>query len=132
MKEVNVSCPATIANLVCGFDVLGMCVQAPCDVMNVKLLNEKKVLVQSADGYPLPSDPQQNTAGAPLVEMLEQLNENIGFDVTIYKNIKPGSGIGSSAASSAGAVVTGNYLLGNNFCNEELLWFFLFVYNVAS
>ena len=113
LSEVTVLAPATVANLVCGFDVLGLCLDEPNDIMEVKLLHEKKVVIISADGYPLPLDPAQNTAGAPLIEMLQEVEDNIGFEVTIHKKIKPGSGIGSSAASAAGAVVGANYLLNN-------------------
>lgn len=132
MKKITVRCPATVANLVCGFDVLGMCLNDPADTMEVILLNEKKIIVRSADGYPLPEDPLQNTAGAPLVEMLKELEDNIGFEVLIHKNIKPGSGLGSSAASAAGAVVAANELLDNRFSKEDLLRFAMFGEKVAS
>ncbi len=132
MKEVKVYSPATIANIVCGFDVLGLCLKEPCDIMYVKLLDEKKVIIRSRDGYNLPSDPAQNTAGAPLLEILAQTNLQIGFDVTIEKHIKPGSGIGSSAASAAGAVVAANHLLGNIFSKEDMVRFAMFGEKVAS
>src|SRR4051812_34275343 len=112
-KHVTVHAPGTVANMVCGFDVLGMCLEEPFDVMHVRLLEEKKITIISKDGYQLPSDPALNTAGAPLIEMLDEIENNIGFEVTIQKNIKPGSGVGSSAASAAGAVVAANHLLGN-------------------
>src|SRR5436305_341898 len=129
---VKVLAPATVANLVCGFDILGMCLEEPNDLMEIKLLNEKKIVIQSADGYPLPLDPAQNTAGAPLVEMINGLAEPVGFEVIIHKHIKPGSGIGSSAASAAGAVVAANHLLGNIFSREELVRFAMFGEKVAS
>jgi homoserine kinase len=132
MKEIKVYSPATIANIVCGFDVLGLCLQEPSDVMYVKLLNEKKVIIHSADGYNLPSDPALNTAGAPLLEILAETNLQVGFDVTIEKHIKPGSGIGSSAASAAGAVVAANHLLGNIFSKEDMVRFAMFGEKVAS
>src|SRR3954451_21854645 len=132
MKHVKVFSPATVANLVCGFDVLGLCLQEPYDIMDVSLLDEPKVIVRSADGYPLPEDPTQNTAGAPLIEMLKEVDGNIGFEVLIHKRIKPGSGIGSSAASAAGAVVAANHLLGNLFSNEDLVRFAMFGEKVAS
>lgn len=131
-KKVRVSCPATIANLVCGFDVLGLCLEDPHDIMELSLLDEPVIKISSADGYPLPSDPAQNTAGAPLIEMLKEIEENIGFDVVIHKHIKPGSGLGSSAASAAGAVVAANKLLNNRFSNEDLLRFAMFGEKVAS
>ena len=129
---VKVLAPGTVANLVCGFDVLGMCLNEPNDLMEVKLLNEKKIIIHSADGYPLPLDPAQNTAGAPLVEMISELDTPTGFEVTIHKKIKPGSGIGSSAASAAGAVVAANHLLGNIFSNKDLVRFAMFGEKVAS
>ena len=129
---VKVLAPGTVANLVCGFDVLGMCLNEPNDLMEVKLLNEKKIIIHSADGYPLPLDPAQNTAGAPLIEMISELDTPTGFEVTIHKKIKPGSGIGSSAASAAGAVVAANYLLGNIFSNKDLVRFAMFGEKVAS
>jgi len=131
-RSVQVLAPATVANLVCGFDVLGMCLNEPNDLMEIKLLDEKKIIIISADGYPLPLDPAQNTAGAPLVEMINELPGNIGFEVTIHKKIKPGSGIGSSAASAAGAVVGANHLLGNTFAKQDLVRFAMFGEKVAS
>ena len=132
MKSIKIKAPATVANLVCGFDILGLCVEEPYDVMEVKLLDEKKITVQSADGYPLPTDPAQNTAGAPLIEMLNELKDEIGFEILIHKNIKPGSGVGSSAASAAGAVVAANLLLNNHFTKEDLVRFAMFGEKVAS
>lgn len=131
-NKIRVHCPATIANLVCGFDVLGLCLEAPYDIMEVSLLDEPVIKISSADGYPLPSDPAQNTAGAPLIEMLKEIEENIGFEVVIHKHIKPGSGLGSSAASAAGAVVAANKLLGERFSKEDLLRFAMFGEKVAS
>jgi homoserine kinase len=131
-KKVKVAAPATVANLVCGFDILGLCLHDPYDIMEVELLQEKKILVKSADGYPLPEDPALNTAGAPLIEMLKELDEEIGFSVLIHKRIKPGSGVGSSAASAAGAVVAANHLLGNRFTKDELVQFAMFGEKVAS
>ncbi|TDH28966.1 homoserine kinase [Segetibacter sp. 3557_3] len=131
-KSITVHAPGTVANLVCGFDVLGMCLNEPHDIMHVTLLDERKVVIESLDGYPLPSDPQQNTAGAPLIEMLHELDRQIGFHVQIKKQIKPGSGIGSSAASAAGAVVAANHLLNNVFTNTEMVRFAMAGEKVAS
>src|SRR5437868_3745458 len=132
MKKIKVKAPATVANLVCGFDILGLCLEEPYDIMEVALLNEKKVIIHSADGYELPLEPENNTAGAPLLEMLKELPKETGFEVTIHKQIKPGSGIGSSAASAAGVVVAANYLLENKFSNQDLVRFALFGEKVAS
>jgi homoserine kinase len=132
MSMVIVQCPGTVANLVCGFDILGMALQAPFDIMEVRLLDEPTIRVSSRNGFPLPTDPALNTAGAPLLAMLEELQKPIGFEVIIDKKIKPGSGIGSSAASAAGAVVAANHLLSNPFSKEDLVRFALFGEKVAS
>jgi len=118
-KYVKVLAPGTVANLVCGFDILGLCLDEPNDIMEVTLLDEKKIIIQSADGYSLPLDPAMNTAGAPLIEMINELDTPTGFEIIIHKKIKPGSGIGSSAASAAGAVVAANHLLGNIFSKTD-------------
>ena len=132
MQKVTIQSPATVANLVCGFDILGMALDRPSDTMEVRLLDQPQVVITSKDGFPLPADPAQNTAGAPLIAMLEELDRPIGFEVIISKQIKPGSGIGSSAASAAGAVVAANHLLGNIFSREDLVRFALFGEKVAS
>ena len=128
----TIHAPATVANLVCGFDVLGMCLEEPYDIMEIRLLDEKKIMIRSRDGYQLPEEPAQNTAGAPLIAMLEELPLPLGFEVIIQKQIKPGSGIGSSAASAAGAVVAANHLLGNIFSKEDLVRFAMFGEKLAS
>jgi len=132
MKQVTVQWPATVANLVCGFDILGMALNKPYDTMEVRLLDQPGILISSRDGFQLPSDPAQNTAGAPLIAMLEEIGEPIGFEVIINKQIKPGSGVGSSAASAAGAIVAANHLLDNRFSKEDLVRFALFGEKVAS
>jgi homoserine kinase len=132
IQSITIKTPATIANLVCGFDILGLCLEQPCDVMQVNLLNEKKVTVRSTNNFPLPEDPRLNTAGAPLIEMINSIHEEVGFEVIIEKHIKPGSGLGSSAASAAGAVVAANHLLRNRFSREEQVGFAMHGEKVAS
>lgn len=123
MKEVEVKCPATVANLVCGFDILGMALQEPYDLMKLRLIDEPKVYITNKDDYDLPTEPEKNVAGVVLLSMIEKLGDNIGFEVEIEKHIKPGSGLGSSAASAAGAAVAANLLLDNRFSNDELVQF---------
>ena len=118
-----VHCPATVANLVCGFDILGMALNEPYDIMQVKLLNESKVIIINKDDFNLPTEPERNVAGVVLLSVIEKMNGQVGFEVEIEKHIKPGSGIGSSAASAAGAAVAANHLLGNIFSNDEVVQF---------
>ena len=131
-KGVQVFAPATVANLVCGFDVLGMALQQPQDVMTMWLREQPGIGIQHADGYQLPVEPEKNVAGASLLALMEEWKEPVGFEVIIDKRIKPGSGLGSSAASSAGAVVGANHLLGNPFTKEDLVRFAMNGEKVAS
>ena len=123
MKQVTVFAPATVANVVCGFDVLGFALNAPNDEMTLRIIGEKTVRIINCDDYNLPTEPTKNVAGGALLSMLAAIDENLGFEVRITKNIKPGSGIGSSAASAAGAVVAANYLLDKRFSKLELVDF---------
>jgi homoserine kinase len=132
MKKVKISAPATVANLVCGFDILGMALNDPSDIMEVSLLDEPVIRIKHADDYDLPVEPAKNVAGAALLALQEACGDKIGFEVTIDKRIKPGSGLGSSAASSAGAVVAANHLLGNVFSKEDLVRFAMNGEKVAS
>jgi len=132
MQKVKVLAPATVANLVCGFDILGMALNDPQDIMEMSLLDEPVIKIKHADEYDLPVAPEKNVAGASLLALREAYNKKIGFEVTITKCIKPGSGLGSSAASSAGAVVAANHLLGNIFSKEDLVRFAMNGEKVAS
>jgi homoserine kinase len=120
---VTVHAPATVANMVCGFDVLGFAVQDPYDEMQIRFKDEPGITILNKDSYGLPTDPEKNVAGAALIAMLEEMEEPVGFELTVCKNIMPGSGVGSSAASAAGAVVAANYLLNNRFSKEDLVRF---------
>jgi homoserine kinase len=131
-SEVTVYAPGTVANMVCGFDILGFCLNDPCDEMWLKLIDKKEVIIHPDAEYNLPTDPEKNVAGAPLLAMLDVLPESVGFEMKITKNIKPGSGIGSSAASAAGAVIAANHLLGNRFSKEELVQFAMYGEKVAT
>jgi homoserine kinase len=132
MKRIRVRVPATVANLVCGFDILGMAVQEPADEMELELTEKPGIEIIHTDDFGLPGDPSKNVTGAALEALLKQLNEPVGFKVKINKTIKPGSGLGSSAASAAGAVVAANHLLGKRFNDEELVQFAMFGEKLAS
>ncbi|MGN6291948.1 MAG: homoserine kinase [Chitinophagaceae bacterium] len=123
MRKIKVYAPGTVANLVCGFDILGLALNEPCDIMEVTLLDEPKVIIHNRDEFGLPTDPEKNVAGVVFLSVMEKVGGNTGFEVTIEKHIKPGSGIGSSAASAAGAAVAANHLLGNIFNTDELIQF---------
>ena len=132
MKNVKVRVPATVANLVCGFDILGMALNDPYDEMELTLLNEPGISIKHTDEFNLPGGVTENVAGVALQALLEEYNKPVGFDLVVHKHIKPGSGLGSSAAGSAGAVVAANYLLDNYFSKEDLVRFAMHGEKLAS
>lgn len=124
MKEVQVYSPATIANISCGFDVLGMALNYPGDKMVLRKSHYPGVHIYNIQGANLPKQSKSNVVGVVLEKLLENLpNNKYGIEVEIYKNINPGSGIGSSAASAAGAAVGANLLFGNCFKTIEIVRF---------
>lgn len=124
LKKIKVIAPATIANVVCGFDVLGLALNAPGDEMEVELLeNSQDIIIENLDNFGMPTDPSKNVCGAALNSLIKAYGKSIGFKITSTKRIKPGSGIGSSSASSAGVVVAANHLLQNHFTKQQLVDF---------
>ena len=123
MDSVKVFCPATIANISCGFDVLGVALDSVGDEMIVRKTSEKGIRITKLEGQELPMETLQNVAGVAGLALLEASDYDGGFDIEIYKKIKAGSGIGSSAASSTGAVWAMNELLGKPFSTVELVKF---------
>ena len=142
---INIKSPATVANMVCGFDILGFAVENPYDEMEMRLVTRAvgqsivdAIKIINVDEYNLPTDPEKNVAGAALIALIEEYEEKqmgsnpLAFEVKINKLIKPGSGVGSSAASSAGAVVGANHLLNNIFSKDDLVRFAMNGEKIAS
>lgn len=129
---VTIHSPATVANMVCGFDVLGFAVNEPYDQMHIRFKDEPGITIINKDHFNLPVEPELNVAGAALLAMLAEAGEPLGFELSICKHIKPGSGVGSSAASAAGAVVAANRLLNDRFTKEDLVRFAMNGEKVAS
>lgn len=123
MNEIKIFCPATIANLSCGFDVLGLCLDNVGDEMVIRKSDQKGIRITKLVGADLPLETEKNVAGVAGLALLNAVETDFGFDIEIYKNIKAGSGIGSSAASAAGAVFGINELLGNPFAIKDLVQF---------
>lgn len=122
MDTIRLFCPATIANVSCGFDVLGLCLDFG-DIMTITKTTEKGIRITAIDGADLPLETSRNVAGVAGFALLEKLNPDFGFEISIIKTIKAGSGIGSSAASAAGAVFGINALCGYPLSNKELVYY---------
>lgn len=127
-NEIKIFCPATIANLNCGFDVMGLCLEGIGDEMIIRKVAEKGIRIIKITGADLPLEIEKNVAGVAALALLNSKNLkgveiNFGFEIEINKKIKTGSGIGSSAASAAGSVFGINELIGRPFTKHELVDF---------
>lgn len=124
MEEIRVFSPATVANVACGFDILGFALEAPGDETVVRRVGRPGIHIRKIEGIEgLPMEATQNVAGVSLQAMVDALGLEGGFELELYKGVKPGSGIGSSAASAAGSVFAANELLGQPCTRAELVAF---------
>lgn len=123
MNEIKIFCPATIANLNCGFDIMGLCLDDIGDEMIIRKSAVKGVQITKITGADLPYEATKNVAGVAALAILNSVDATFGIEMEIHKKIKAGSGIGSSSASAAGAVYGVNELLGRPYKKEELVDF---------
>jgi len=133
MKSVKAFAPATVANVSCGFDILGFAIDAMGDTVELMLKDEPGICVVSIEGDEgrLPLDAAKNTCAVAIQAMLDELGINPGIDIFLKKGLPLGSGMGSSAASAVAALMAANELLGNPFTKKELLPFAIVAEKVA-
>lgn len=132
---IKVFAPATVANVAVGFDILGFALDKPGDEIIVYFTDEPGFHITKITGAQnkLPLDPERNTAGFAALRLLEHLGEQErGIAMEIHKKMPFGSGLGSSAASAAGAVVAINELLRRPLEKRDLLPFAVLGEQVAD
>lgn len=123
-NSIRVFSPATVANVACGFDVLGFALESPGDEIEVRLKDQPGItVVNHTKDTIFPADVNKNTAVVSLQAYLAQLQSQQGFEITFHSKIKPGSGIGSSSASAAASVFAVNELLGRPYQQADLVQF---------
>ncbi|HET9052653.1 MAG TPA: homoserine kinase [Cyclobacteriaceae bacterium] len=124
-KTTRAYAPASIGNVSCGFDVMGLAVDAPGDEVIITLNDSGSVTIRKIEGDngKLPLQAQENTAGVAVMEYLKAIGSNQGAEITLIKNLPLGSGMGSSAASAVAAVVAINALMEAPLPKKELLPF---------
>ena len=127
---VLINAPATSANLGCGYDVMGLCLDGAGDRILLRKSDVPGVRITAIRNADLPTDPAQNVASVSLLAMLEHYRHThgvnagpAGFEMEIDKGILPGSVLGSSAASAAGSVFAANELLGQPYTRAQLVLF---------
>lgn len=133
MKAVRAFAPATVANVSCGFDILGFAIDAMGDVVEVREKKEPglQVVSISGDGGRLPYEAEKNTCTVAIQAMLDELGQEVGMEIYLEKGLPLGSGMGSSAASAVAALVAANRLLGEPFEKKQLLPFAMVAEKIA-
>jgi homoserine kinase len=123
MISVKAFAPATVANVCCGFDILGFSMDFPGDEVRVTLSEKARVVMSriEGDGGRLPWDAEKNTAAVAVQSYLKSLGSQLGAEIELFKYLPMGSGMGSSAASGVAALVAINHLMGNPMTRQELV-----------
>ncbi len=137
---IKIFSPATVANVACGFDILGFALEAPGDIISVSITDIPGLSIRNEiKGMNMPLDPDKNTTTVAIQAYLEYLTVNAltyasaelssvlsgkkGVEVVFHEKIKPGSGVGSSSASAAAGVFGLNELFGKPLTKLELVQF---------
>lgn len=123
MNRIRIFSPATVANISCGFDALGLALDAIGDEMILAKTKTKGVTISKIEGADLTTNIKENVASVVALTMLNTSKSDFGIDIQLFKKIKPGSGLGSSASSAAGAAFAVNELMGKPFSKLELTEF---------
>jgi homoserine kinase len=124
-NQIRVFAPATVANVACGFDILGFAVDNPGDEVVLRPKKEPGVTIVkiTGDSGKLSSSPEKNTASVSVSSFLKHIKSNIGIEIELHKKMPVGSGLGSSSASAVASVFAANALFNYPLNKEDLLPF---------
>lgn len=124
MDKIKIFAPATIANVGPGYDIFGLALEHIGDTIEMSWREDEEIHIDPLEGFPeIPVAASENIAGIVVQEMLKKQTIQRGLNIRIHKNVMPGSGLGSSGSSAAGAAFALNELLGKPFSSTELIQF---------
>ena len=126
MESVQVFAPATVANVVCGYDILGFAVNEPGDEVIMRLTTKPGISISeiTGDDGRLPMDPTKNTVSASVQHYLNAIGKpDLGLAIALHKKMPIGSGLGSSSASTVAGLFAVNTLLGGPMSMMDLVPF---------
>lgn len=123
MKEVRVFAPGSVSNIGCGYDVFGVALEGPGDIVTARLADGEGVVsvTVSGDGGRLPTDPARNCAAVAAQAVAEQIGAPVGMALEVRKGLPLASGLGGSAASAAAGAVAADALLNGGLDQATLL-----------
>lgn len=125
-KSIRVFAPATVANVICGFDVLGFAVNEPGDEVIMRVAKKPGITISkiTGDNGRLPLDPAKNTVSVSVQHYLKSIDRtDVGLDIELHKKMPIGSGLGSSSASTVAGLFAIKTLLGDSSDPATLLPF---------
>ncbi|MGI4019903.1 MAG: hypothetical protein ACRYFA_00210, partial [Janthinobacterium lividum] len=125
-SSIKVFAPATVANVVCGFDVLGFAVNAPGDEVVMRRVDKPGITIKkiTGDDGRLPLDAAKNTVSASVKHYLDHIGQpDLGLEIELHKKMPIGSGLGSSSASTVAGLFAINSLLDNPLTQQEMVPF---------
>jgi homoserine kinase len=126
LDSIHVFAPATVANVVCGFDVLGFAVNEPGDEVIMRITDKPGITISkiTGDDGRLPLNPAKNTVSVSVEHYLRSIDRlDIGLDIELHKKMPIGSGLGSSSASTVAGLFAIKTLLGDDTDPSTLLPF---------
>jgi homoserine kinase len=128
-KSVSAFAPASVANVSCGFDIMGFALASLGDIVTINTCSSTDSSVIKLSGkYAslVSSDRKKNTAGIAIDALLLALGKmDSKLIISLEKNLPIGSGLGSSAASAVAGVMAANYFLGTPLDKSDLIEFAL-------
>jgi homoserine kinase len=122
-STVTAFAPATVGNVICGFDTFGLAMETPGDRVTVRVADQPGVRIVRIDGDEgkLPTEAEKNSASVAIQALLQATGSREGIEVYLEKGLPLSGGMGGSAASSVAAAVAADALLGTRSSSETLL-----------
>ncbi len=135
MKDsIKVFSPASIGNIGCGFDVLGLCLDNLGDEIELSKSdnNRVKIIEITGDNNLLTKDSKFNSVSIAINSFLNDENIQIGIDIILRKKMPIKSGLGSSAASAVGGIYGISRLLNLKRKRSELIKYAMYSEKITS
>lgn len=124
MDEITVKAPATSANLGAGFDICGIALAEPFDLITFRKAG--KTVIRNTGRFSALNDPQKSVFGAVIKEMRAKFGFKENFEISINKGIRERGGLGASAAEAVGTAFGLSELLGLDLGKEEIVHYAAF------
>ena len=122
-QRIRVFAPATIANIGPGFDVLGLALSTPGDLLEAELTDAPgvEIVEVTGDDGRLSRDAMKNVAGRAASDVLRRAGSARGLRLWLHKQMPLASGLGSSGASSAAGATAANEILGRPLSMRDVV-----------